>query len=62
MKERLIGRDATGINKFLHKGVVFGDLANLAIAQEINARVADVCNGNFVVDKHQRRASGAHAR
>lgn len=38
----LLRRDAAGVDEGLHISVVAGDLAHLAVTQEVGARVADV--------------------
>ena len=55
----LLLRDAAGIDEGLHVGVVVGDLRQLAIAQQVGARVADVHDGQPIaepVDAGDRRA------
>ena len=46
VRERLLGGDSTRVDQSLNEGVVFGDLRNLAFADHVDARVADVGNGH----------------
>ena len=61
MRERLFGGDSTRVDQSLNEGVVFGYLRNLAFADHVDARVADVGNGHQVAGKHDSRKGRAHA-
>ena len=57
VEPRLLGRDAAGLDETLHEGVVGRDLGELAVAVEIDARVADVRDNGVLVD-HDDAADG----
>ena len=57
----LFGGDAAAVDEALHEGVVGRDLAELAVAEEVDARVADVGDGHAVADAQQGADGGAHA-
>jgi hypothetical protein len=42
--------DAPGVDQALHEGVVGSDLAQFTIAEQIDARVADVGDGDLISD------------
>ena len=58
----LLAGEAAGLDEVLHEGVVGGDLGELAVAQEVGARVADVDHGELVAGPHNGDAGGAQAR
>ena len=45
-----------------HQRVIFRQLHKAAIAHQIDATVADVCNGESTIGKASSHQSGAHAR
>ena len=49
------------VDEALHEGVVDGDLGELAVAEEVDARVADVGERDLVADPHEGADGGAHA-
>ena len=58
---RLLGGDAAGVDESLHERVVGGDLAQLAGAQQVDARVADVRDHDAVAVEQHGADRGAHA-
>ena len=42
---RLLFGDATAVNETLHEGVVFRDLLQVAVSEQVQPRIADVCEG-----------------
>src|SRR5579875_2437888 len=57
---RLLPGDAPLVNQGLDKRVVLGDLRQLAVAQQVPARVADVHQPKPVAREQNCRESGAH--
>ncbi len=57
----LLGRDASAVDEALHKGVVGGDLRQFAVAQAVNAGVADVGDRELVADAEKSADGGAHS-
>ncbi len=60
----LLRGDAAGVDEGLHVGVVAGDLGELAVAQQVGARVADVQHGHprrVATEPRERGERGAHA-
>ena len=49
------GGDAAAVDEALHEGVVGGDLRELAVAEEVDAGVADVGEGELVADAQDAR-------
>lgn len=58
---RLLGRDAPLVDEGLHEGVVAGDLGQLAVAQQVGARIADVGEAEFAAGEEDGGERGAHA-
>ena len=58
---RLLRGDAALVDQRLDKGVVLGDLRQLAVAEEVAARVADVPQPEAVAREQDRGQRGAHA-
>ena len=61
MHRGLLGGDAAAVDEPLHEGVVLGDLLELAVAQAVDARVADVRERDVVADAEDAADGGAHA-
>jgi hypothetical protein len=57
----LLGRDASTVDQSLHEGVIGGDLLELAGAEPVDARVADVRHRQFVAEAQHRADGCAHA-
>jgi len=58
---RLLAGQAPGLHQVLHEGVVRGDLGELALAQEVGARVPHVDHDQLVAATHDGYARGAQA-
>jgi len=58
---RLFGSDAALVDERLHEGVVLGDLGELAVAEHIAPRVADVNEPKFVASEQDCGERSAHA-
>ena len=58
----LLGRDPAGVDEALDEGVVGRDLLELAVAEAVDAGVADVSHGDLVVDPDEPADRCAHAR
>lgn len=56
-----VGCDFSGVDKVLNEGVVFGDLGESTVTQEVAAGVAHVCHGEFIFAKKESGDGGAHA-
>ncbi len=57
----LLDADAAGLDEPLHEGVVVRDLAELAVAEQVDARVADVRGRDRVADPYEGADRRAHA-
>ena len=57
----VVGADPALVHQRLHQRVIVGDLVELAVAQQVTARVADVAHGRVPVGPEQRGQRGAHA-
>ena len=61
MGVRLLGRDPALVDEQLHVGVVPGDLDELAVAQQVGPRVADVHHAELAAAEEHAGQRGAHA-
>ena len=62
MDRGLVGGELAVADELLDQAVVDGDLAELAVAQEVGARVADVADEEGAAGHERRRGErGAHA-
>ena len=59
VEARLFRGDAPGVDETLHEGVVGGDLRQLVVAVEVDARIADVTDDGVVIDHDDRADGGA---
>ena len=58
---RLLGADPTLVDQHLDVGVVLGDLRELAVAQHVGPRVADVHHADLAAGEQHGGQRGAHA-
>ena len=61
MDARLLGGDAALVDQHLHVRVVLGDLAELAVAQQVGAGVADVHHAELGAGEEHAGQGRAHA-
>ena len=57
----VVGADPALVDQRLHQGVVVGDLVELALPEQVTARVADMAHRGVPVRPEQRGQRGAHA-
>ena len=57
----VIGADPALVDQRLHQRVVVGDLVELAVPEQVTARIADVAHRRVPVGPEQRGERGAHA-
>ncbi len=56
-----LARDLAALDELVEQRVIFGELHDVRLAEQIDARVADVRDETVLADEHQRRAGRAHA-
>ena len=61
MDRRLLLGDPTAVDQALHEGVVGADLGEDTVAEQVNAGVADVGDGDLVADPQDTADRGSHA-
>ena len=61
MMPRFLGGELAGLDHVSHKAVVARELLQLAVMQQIGARVADLCDDQALVFQHAGGKGGAHA-
>jgi hypothetical protein len=57
----LVLGEVAGFDQLVHQRLIFGDLLELAIAQQVAPAIAHLAQEQHFVDQHGRRGGGAHA-